>query len=257
MCREKRQWRRLKRVALRWLKTGLKHVPRERTRHTPDRNLDFCVAESLLLHAKEFTETAFEAFRAGRYYSGLSCCRTIFEMAIKLRWCCLKKGTDRHDRYRSWVRETLKSEKRIRETFAKTAPEQYHAGFQGAAERLDADIQGLGDIERLPVFRLIYEEVAASAPDPKDAQFVRAALYEQLCKSVHAELDPDRYSDLVDGTESRRARPKKPFDPEWGALCSIFWLVVSVHEALGWPTKHLGNDLNHALLAIRQTARNS
>ena len=256
MCKEKRQWRRLERVALRWLKTGLERLPRERSRHTPDRDLDFCVAECLHLHTQEFTETAFEAFRGGRYYSGLSCCRTIFEMAIKLRWCCLKTATERHDRYRSWVAETLKSEKRIRETFAKTAPEQYQAGFQGAAERLDPDIQGLGDIEKLPAFRSIYDEVATSAKDPKDAQLTRAVLYEQPCKSVHAELDPDRYSDLVDGTESRRARPKKPFDPESAALQTILWLVASVYDALGWPSKHLGDDLSHALSTVRRTPRN-
>ena len=89
-------WERLKDLALDWVDETLQRLGREQPNILERDQLFYRTAETCIMSMREYVETAFEAFVAHRFHSGLTCCRTVFEVGVHLLWCAQDKtGSER------------------------------------------------------------------------------------------------------------------------------------------------------------------
>jgi len=244
--RDGTDWNALRAVAMGWLDTGLTRVRHERRDASSADLLYFKVAEYLLLSAREYTETAFEALMASRYHSGISCTRTVFEMAIILRWC-FRSPAEQRERLKRWAKTSMADRQRVLRVWQDTHPEQYGKALAEAEARLQAAIDDLGDIKELPPSGQIATDLENDHHSPEDVRFVWTALYKQQCQSTHAQLAPERFFEAVGPAEVCHATPRCPPYAEWMALSSVLWLVCTVYRMLSWDVAPLVTAYHEAL----------
>ncbi|MHC4561278.1 MAG: DUF5677 domain-containing protein [Planctomycetota bacterium] len=252
MPKEQAKWQKLRDEALRWLQEALSEVRKKRPRVSHSSLFNVSVAEYVLLSAQDYAQTAFEAFIAERWHSALSCCRTIFEMSMISLWCCLNED-EKDERLYRWVKTSVGDQYRMYKALAlhDTSKSERKGVFEMAENACKTQLAELGHVKELPSYSQMAHDIEEAHLDPTQARWMQAALYKQLCQSVHPQLGLGRFYDIRGTTTVLHKKPKPPPYRFWAAKSAIVWVVVAGYALLGQSDEDITAKCHDMLSEVR------
>ncbi len=240
-------WENLHKTTGSWVKETLKRLW-QTLHHQPDDPL-IRAHQYCLLIAREYIDTAFEAYKAGRFHSGLTCIRTIYEAAITLMWCSIHGKTE--ERLNIWVKESIRQDKNIAEELSEAYPED-ESDDERVGE-LERQLSEMKNIAEIPSFKQRVDEVADNLP-PEEKKTRSSFIYLQyrvLSASDHVNLDFARFYRRVGQAIVTCSRPEMPAYTPWTTIAAVYLLVGTVRRALEWKVDSLSKEFEAIIGPLR------
>ncbi len=178
-------WKPIEAAVKKWIDGTLTHLRKRRVNLKAldarfVRDARFC-----LLSGREYIEAAFDSYRAGRFHAGLCCCRTAYEIAIRLQWCAMRK-CQFESRIDRWWKDTVRQSKNLLEALSQDRPGPWDQELQDTKRELER----LHGVERLPKDICMAKEIVEAAGREHNPLYT---IYRILSASTHASLDYLRF----------------------------------------------------------------
>ena len=206
-----------------WFDEELQWIERHWTKFPRCDDAVYYAAEYLLEYSKQFVATAVDAYRLGRFHAGLTCCRTVYEVGVRLasRLSVKTEATEQLDR---WWKGTLREQKALCQQLADHNPNEGDF-WSETVDKIRAQMDRLPGSDKL---RSMPEEISRIGCAYGKSRMLYAG-YRDLCDSAHPGLHVWRIYD-----QQGAAAIKKPFPDESPSAVRLtasaaFLLVSAIH----------------------------